>query len=127
MTASPWLPLAVLVLLSFLSSSIQSSSALFPVLEHDFLRDLTPFDQVRGRPYSVTVNGRAIAINGANVFLQSGSIHYPRSTSEMWPHLMANARAGGLNMVQVYVYVITTKHRASQRDCTHSDGPSTQH
>ena len=126
--------------LALLSLASLASASLYPVLSHDFVNDRTPFEQVKGTPYSqphphpphrrllidgasphclashrrsfaigcmrsdVTFNGRAVAINGQNVFLSSGSIHYPRSTPEMWPHLMANSRAGGLNMVQIYVF-----------------------
>nr|XP_023911728.1 beta-galactosidase 6-like [Quercus suber] len=36
--------------------------------------------------------------------LFSGSIHYPRSTPEMWPSLIAKAKEGGLDVIQTYVF-----------------------
>ncbi|PQQ14410.1 beta-galactosidase 11 [Prunus yedoensis var. nudiflora] len=34
----------------------------------------------------------------------SGSIHYPRSTVEMWPDLLKKAKQGGLNVIETYVF-----------------------
>jgi len=93
-----------LLLLATCLAAVTTASFLYPVLKHDYVNDLTPYDQLRGSPYNVSFNGRAVAINGQNVLLQSGSIHYPRSTPEMWSHLMDNARAGGLNTIQVYLF-----------------------
>ncbi|XP_010269108.1 PREDICTED: beta-galactosidase 16-like [Nelumbo nucifera] len=36
--------------------------------------------------------------------LFSGSIHYPRSTPEMWPSLISKAKEGGLDVIQTYVF-----------------------
>ena len=47
---------------------------------------------------------RAIRLGGKPVLLLSGSIHYPRSTPGMWPKLMAEARAAGLNTIESYVF-----------------------
>lgn len=64
----------------------------------------TPYSRVRGRPYNVSYDNRAIKINGERVLLQSGSIHYTRSTPDMWPDLFASSRAAGLNMMETYVF-----------------------
>ncbi|KAK4756926.1 hypothetical protein SAY87_007053 [Trapa incisa] len=53
---------------------------------------------------SVTYDHRAIMINGQRRILFSGSIHYPRSTPEMWPELLQRAKEGGLDAVQTYVF-----------------------
>ncbi|CAJ1974028.1 unnamed protein product [Sphenostylis stenocarpa] len=37
-------------------------------------------------------------------FLMLGSIHYPRSTSQMWPDLIQKAKDGGLDVIQTYVF-----------------------
>ena len=95
------LALAALALVLLVACSATPTTS---VLMHDYVNDRTPFDQVRGRPYNVGFNGRAVTVNGQNVLLQSGSIHYPRSTPEMWPHLMDHSRAAGLNTIQVYVF-----------------------
>ena len=48
--------------------------------------------------------------------LLSGSIHYPRSTPAMWPKLMAEARAAGLNTIESYVF--WNYHQRSLQDYT---------
>ncbi|KAJ8640959.1 hypothetical protein MRB53_017653 [Persea americana] len=53
---------------------------------------------------SVTYDGRAIIVNGQRRILISGSIHYPRSTPEMWPDLIQKAKDGGLDVIQTYVF-----------------------
>ncbi|WOL16069.1 beta-galactosidase 7 isoform X1 [Canna indica] len=58
--------------------------------------------RVRGE--EVTYDGRALIINGTRRILFSGSIHYPRSTPQMWPSLMAKAKQGGLDVIQTYVF-----------------------
>ncbi|KAK7315626.1 hypothetical protein VNO77_34192 [Canavalia gladiata] len=47
---------------------------------------------------------RAITIDGQRRVLISGSIHYPRSTAEMWPSLIEKAKEGGLNVIETYVF-----------------------
>ncbi|XXG56251.1 hypothetical protein AAC387_Pa03g3720 [Persea americana] len=34
----------------------------------------------------------------------SGSIHYPRSTAEMWPDLIRKGKERGLNAIETYVF-----------------------
>ncbi|KAJ1393753.1 Glycoside hydrolase, family 35 [Sesbania bispinosa] len=53
---------------------------------------------------SVTYDGRSLIINGRREILFSGSIHYPRSTPDMWPEILDRARHGGLNVIQTYVF-----------------------
>ncbi|KFK30461.1 hypothetical protein AALP_AA7G264100 [Arabis alpina] len=52
----------------------------------------------------VTYDGTSLIINGKRVLLYSGSVHYPRSTPDMWPHIIEKARIGGLNTIQTYVF-----------------------
>nr|POE64789.1 beta-galactosidase 6 [Quercus suber] len=52
----------------------------------------------------VTYDGRSLIIDGKRKMLFSGSIHYPRSTPEMWPSLIAKAKEGGLDVIQTYVF-----------------------
>ncbi|CAK9159233.1 unnamed protein product [Ilex paraguariensis] len=56
--------------------------------------------------YAVEVShdGRAITIDGERKVLISGSIHYPRSTSEMWPDLIRKAKEGGVDAIETYVF-----------------------
>ncbi|TKY67659.1 Beta-galactosidase 14 [Spatholobus suberectus] len=53
---------------------------------------------------TVTYDGRSLIIGGKRELLFSGSIHYPRSTPEMWPDILDKARHGGLNVVQTYIF-----------------------
>ncbi|CAH8287394.1 unnamed protein product [Eruca vesicaria subsp. sativa] len=46
---------------------------------------------------TVTYDHKAVIINGQRRILLSGSIHYPRSTPEMWPGLIQKAKEGGLD------------------------------
>ncbi|XP_015955835.1 beta-galactosidase 6 isoform X1 [Arachis duranensis] len=52
----------------------------------------------------VTYDGRSLIIGGHRKILFSGSIHYPRSTPQMWPDLIAKAKEGGLDVIQTYVF-----------------------
>ncbi|XP_077213409.1 beta-galactosidase 6-like [Tasmannia lanceolata] len=53
---------------------------------------------------NVTYDGRSLIIDGGRKILFSGSIHYTRSTPEMWPSLIAKAKQGGLDVIQTYVF-----------------------
>ncbi|KAI6682076.1 hypothetical protein NL676_035957 [Syzygium grande] len=53
---------------------------------------------------NVSHDGRAITIDGKRRVLLSGSIHYPRSTAEMWPDLIRKAKEGGLDAIETYVF-----------------------
>ncbi|KAJ3692808.1 hypothetical protein LUZ60_011903 [Juncus effusus] len=52
----------------------------------------------------VTYDGRSLIINGKRELIFSGSIHYPRSTPQMWPDLIKRAKSGGLNAIATYVF-----------------------
>nr|6IK6_A Chain A, Beta-galactosidase [Solanum lycopersicum]6IK6_B Chain B, Beta-galactosidase [Solanum lycopersicum]6IK7_A Chain A, Beta-galactosidase [Solanum lycopersicum]6IK7_B Chain B, Beta-galactosidase [Solanum lycopersicum]6IK8_A Chain A, Beta-galactosidase [Solanum lycopersicum]6IK8_B Chain B, Beta-galactosidase [Solanum lycopersicum] len=54
--------------------------------------------------FSVSYDDRAIIINGKRKILISGSIHYPRSTPQMWPDLIQKAKDGGLDVIETYVF-----------------------
>ncbi|XP_041002890.1 beta-galactosidase-like [Juglans microcarpa x Juglans regia] len=53
---------------------------------------------------TVSYDNKAILINGRRRILISGSIHYPRSTPDMWPGLIQKAKFGGLDVIQTYVF-----------------------
>ncbi|KAF7805571.1 beta-galactosidase 8 [Senna tora] len=53
---------------------------------------------------NVTYDHRALLIGGNRRILISGSIHYPRSTPEMWPDLIQKSKDGGLNVIETYVF-----------------------
>ncbi|KAH9748485.1 Beta-galactosidase 8 [Citrus sinensis] len=53
---------------------------------------------------NVTYDHRALVIDGKRRVLQSGSIHYPRSTPEVWPELIRKSKEGGLEVIETYVF-----------------------
>ncbi|KAK3008150.1 hypothetical protein RJ639_015129 [Escallonia herrerae] len=53
---------------------------------------------------SVTYDKKALIIHGQRRILLSGSIHYPRSTPEMWGDLIQKAKQGGLDVIDTYVF-----------------------
>ncbi|KAI3772554.1 hypothetical protein L6452_03742 [Arctium lappa] len=52
----------------------------------------------------VSHDGRAITIDGQRRIIISGSIHYPRSTSQMWSDLIRKAKEGGVDAIETYVF-----------------------
>ncbi|KAI3714480.1 hypothetical protein L6452_21434 [Arctium lappa] len=52
----------------------------------------------------VSHDGRAITIDGQRRLIISGSIHYPRSTTKMWPDLIKKAKDGGIDAIETYVF-----------------------
>uniref|UniRef100_A0A2P2LAY3 Beta-galactosidase n=1 Tax=Rhizophora mucronata TaxID=61149 RepID=A0A2P2LAY3_RHIMU len=53
---------------------------------------------------SVTYDRKAIVINGQRRILFSGSIHYPRSSPDMWEDLIQKAKNGGIDVIETYVF-----------------------
>ncbi|ONI10286.1 hypothetical protein PRUPE_4G038600 [Prunus persica] len=53
---------------------------------------------------TVTYDNRALVIDGKRRILQSGSIHYPRSTPEVWPEIIKKSKEGGLDVIETYVF-----------------------
>ncbi|KAI4386046.1 hypothetical protein MLD38_004016 [Melastoma candidum] len=53
---------------------------------------------------NVTYDHRAVVIDGKRRVLVSGSIHYPRSTPEMWPDIVQKSKDGGLDVIETYVF-----------------------
>ncbi|XP_047322873.1 beta-galactosidase 8-like [Impatiens glandulifera] len=53
---------------------------------------------------TVTYDHRALVIDGMRRLLFSGSIHYARSTPDMWPDLIQKSKDGGLDAIETYVF-----------------------
>lgn len=62
------------------------------------------FSDLQGKPYSVDYDARALRIDGERALFISGSLHYPRAPPEEWDGWLRDARANGLNMVEIYVF-----------------------
>ncbi|XVF39293.1 hypothetical protein PTKIN_Ptkin01aG0023100 [Pterospermum kingtungense] len=69
-----------------------------------------------GGDANVTYDGRSLIIDGQHKILFSGSIHYPRSTPQMWPSLIAKAKAGGLDVIETLVFWNLHEPRPGQFD-----------
>jgi len=74
------------------------------------------YEHVRGTPYKVSYDRRAIKINDVRTMLISGAIHYPRSTPGMWPYIMQMAKNQGLNTIQTYVFWNIHEHEQGVLD-----------
>ncbi|KAL6336873.1 hypothetical protein AAG906_036187 [Vitis piasezkii] len=66
----------------------------------------------------ITSDARGIMINGERKILISGSVHYPRSTPEMWPDLIQKSKDGGLNTIDTYVFWDLHEPQRRQYDFT---------
>lgn len=53
---------------------------------------------------NVGYDRKALVINGQRKLFFSGSIHYPRSTPQMWAGLVQKAKDGGLDVIDTYVF-----------------------
>uniref|UniRef100_A0A2N9IHC9 Beta-galactosidase n=1 Tax=Fagus sylvatica TaxID=28930 RepID=A0A2N9IHC9_FAGSY len=69
---------------------------------------------------SVTYDKKAIVINGQRRILMSGSIHYPRSSPEMWEDLIQKGKDGGLDVIDTYVF--WNVHEPSPGNVYHFEG-----
>ncbi|CAN6337527.1 unnamed protein product [Urochloa humidicola] len=52
----------------------------------------------------VSLDSRALLLDGTRRVLFAGEMHYTRSTPEMWPKLIAKAKEGGIDVIQTYVF-----------------------
>ncbi|XP_065875334.1 beta-galactosidase 6 isoform X2 [Euphorbia lathyris] len=53
---------------------------------------------------NISYDGRSLIIDSQRKILFSGSIHYPRSTPQMWKDLIGKAKEGGVDVIQSYVF-----------------------
>jgi hypothetical protein len=58
-------------------------------------------ENARRNGYQVKYTSRGFEIDGQGTLLLGGSIHYPRSTPEMWDDLLLKARHDGLNHIEI--------------------------
>lgn len=56
------------------------------------------------QPMHVHYDHRAFTFGGKRQLIVSGAIHYPRSTPAMWPKLMKESVAAGLNTIETYLF-----------------------
>lgn len=62
------------------------------------------YSDYKGQSYNVTYDKRALKLNGQRAIFLSGALHPPRGSPEMWQGWFDEAKANGLNMVQVYIF-----------------------
>ncbi|KAG9452738.1 hypothetical protein H6P81_005642 [Aristolochia fimbriata] len=58
----------------------------------------------RGSAVTVSYDHRALVIDGQRRVLLSGSIHYPRTTPDVWPDIIRKSKEGGLDVIETYVF-----------------------
>ncbi|KAL2326203.1 hypothetical protein Fmac_025261 [Flemingia macrophylla] len=64
----------------------------------------------------VTYDAHSLIINGEKRIIFSGSVHYPRSTVEMWPNIIQKAKDGGLDAIESYVFWDRHEHIRREYD-----------
>ncbi|KAJ8767420.1 hypothetical protein K2173_017464 [Erythroxylum novogranatense] len=65
---------------------------------------------------NVSYDSSAIIIDGQRRILISGSIHYPRSTPQMWPDLIKKAKEGSVDVIETYIFWDRHEPRRRQYD-----------
>ncbi|XP_047957097.1 beta-galactosidase 8-like isoform X1 [Salvia hispanica] len=80
------------------SKSMLLSALVFAVL----LFDCGLFQTAVSR--SVSYDSKALIIDGKRRILQSGSVHYPRTTPDVWPEIIGKAKEGGIDVIETYVF-----------------------
>ncbi|KAF5194526.1 Beta-galactosidase, partial [Thalictrum thalictroides] len=58
----------------------------------------------KGTATTVSYDHRAIVIDGQRRVLLSGSIHYPRTTPDVWPEIIRKSKEGGIDVIETYVF-----------------------
>ena len=66
--------------------------------------DFIQYDDLGGKPYTVTSDERSFIINGKRTLLLGGTVHYPRMSYYEWRNMLTQMKADGLNHVQTYVF-----------------------
>jgi hypothetical protein len=80
---------------------------LFPAYHTREVRETAGFASyatVRGRPYAVGYDARALTVDGKRSLFVSGTLHYPRGAPEEWDGWLDEAVANGLNMIDIYLF-----------------------
>jgi hypothetical protein len=66
---------------------------------------ISSYADLRGHgPYEVSFDSRSLIVNNSRVLLQSGAVHYPRSTPALWPTIISLAKLQGLNTIEFYTF-----------------------
>ena len=79
------------------------------------------YSEMGGEPYTVSYDSRSLRLNNRPLLSFSGSVHYPRSTPQMWKTIFASMRSSGLNTVDAYVFWNYHVRSNSTEDRAHPD------
>ena len=60
------------------------------------------YDLILNESYNISYDSRSILIDGNNVILYSGGMHYARGTPTQWDNVMKLAKNMNLNNIQTY-------------------------
>ncbi|KAK5580579.1 hypothetical protein RB653_000599 [Dictyostelium firmibasis] len=61
-------------------------------------------NEIKNNKLNVTYDGRSLIINGERKLLISGSVHYPRTSEEMWPIILKQSKDAGIDMIETYIF-----------------------
>ena len=75
---------------------------LFIASTNIFAQPLNPIENIS--PLPVTFDNQSVIVNGERLLLISGAVHYPRATPDMWPHILEESKAAGINCIETYVF-----------------------
>ncbi|MBA0568148.1 hypothetical protein Golob_005660, partial [Gossypium lobatum] len=64
----------------------------------------------------VEYDANGIIIDGQRKIMNVASIHYPRSTEQMWPDLIMKAKDGGIGAIETYIFWDVHEPRHRQYD-----------
>eukprot|EP01052_Picozoa_sp_SAG31_P005996 SAG31_NODE_272_length_18690_cov_14.520785_5_plen_215_part_00 len=67
-----------------------------PAVEQSAPSEASPPSRPAAAPANISYDERALLVDGKRRLFAAGSIHYARSTPEMWPGLMAAAKSMGI-------------------------------
>ncbi|MCY3021847.1 MAG: beta-galactosidase [Planctomycetota bacterium] len=67
---------------------------------------------------NVSFDGFAVKVGGERKLVLSGAVHYPRSTPALWPRILSNSKAAGLNTIETYVFWNLHEHDKGRYDFT---------
>ena len=65
---------------------------------------LAPAAPARATPWprNISFDGRAMLFDGERRLVLAGSVHYARSTPEMWSGIMAASKVAGIDTIMTY-------------------------
>ncbi|KAN0012295.1 hypothetical protein ACTFIU_007593 [Dictyostelium citrinum] len=61
-------------------------------------------NNIKNNKINVTYDRRSLIVNGERKLLISGSVHYPRTSEEMWPIILKQSKDAGIDIIETYIF-----------------------